>query len=234
MIANAYSSPWHALSFLWPTSDSLYKFPPSLAWLLVFVFYLIVCAFVNICFKRVGKTSKSDICCCNESVLWKSMEVCFSSKEWPKERRLSVPLNELAGWGYFSINETWNWFDSLIFWYRKQWGLRNHCHISYCPFSMIESSNNHPVDYIPHANGAVLRCRYQTRFTEGQRSYGSNYTCVHLAQLVGLLQQRIVPPTVQHQACWQKFFNLHFHRTRIALLGEEQLQLLLVDTLEFV
>jgi len=40
-------------------------------------------------------------------------------------------------------------------------------------FSMIESSDNHLVDYIPHANGAVLRCRYQTRFTEGQCSYGS-------------------------------------------------------------
>lgn len=77
--------------------------------------HLIVCAFVNICFKRVGKTSKSDICCCNESVLWKSREVCFSSKEWPKERRLSVPLNELAGWGYFSSNETWNWFETLWF-----------------------------------------------------------------------------------------------------------------------
>jgi hypothetical protein len=28
-------------------------------------------------------------------------------------------------------------------------------------FSMVEFPDDHPVDYIPHADGAVLRCRYQ-------------------------------------------------------------------------
>lgn len=40
-------------------------------------------------------------------------------------------------------------------------------------FFMVESPDNHPVEYIPHADGAVCRCGYQTQSTDGQCSYGS-------------------------------------------------------------